>query len=188
MQPKSLSHLSKEIIQKNLRNSELEKMLKKDLPTEDYNRLKENTLLTVIRECLEKKYISCLNFLEKGEEFDDMLIVYQLAHGHYKIEIVNLNALLRNKIIEEEKETKKYLKRNDFNVLKGFRQFLVELDTYLKIKLNKKFMKYTLEEMLETGEIDESLDLRMDEWMELAKNKDKVNEFLEEEIESMFDN
>ena len=55
MNPKSLSHLSKEIIQKNLRNSELEKTLKKDLPTEDYNRLKENTLLTVIRECLEKK-------------------------------------------------------------------------------------------------------------------------------------
>ena len=96
--------------------------------------------------------------------------------------------LLHILIIEEEKETKKYLKRNDFNVLKGFRQFLVELDTYLKIKLNKKFMKYTLEEMLETGEIDESLELRMDEWMELAKNKDKVNEFLkEEEIESMFD-
>ena len=118
-----------------------------------------------------------------------MLIVCQLAHGHYKIEIVNLNALLCNKIIEEEKETKKYLKRNDFNVLKGFRQFLVELDTYLKIKLNKKFMKYTWEEMLEMDEIDESLDLRMDEWMELAKNKDKVNEFLEEEIEStcMFD-
>ena len=81
-------------------------MLKKDLPTEDYNRLKENTLLTVIRECLEKKYISCLNFLEKGEKLDDMLIVCQLAHGHYKIEIVNLNALLRNVIIEEEKETK----------------------------------------------------------------------------------
>ena len=162
MQPKSLSHLSKEIIQKNLRNSELEKMLKKDLPTEDYDRLKENTLLKVTRECLEKKYIFCLNFLEKGEEFDDMLVC-QLAHGHYKIEIVNLNALLRNKIIEEEKETKKYLKRNDFNVLKGFHQFLVELDTYLKIKLNKKFMKYTLEEMLEKGEIDESLDLRMDE-------------------------
>ena len=120
---------------KNLRNSELEKMLKKDLPTEDYNRLKENTLLTVIRECLEKKYIFCLNLLEKGENLDDMLIVCQLTHGHYKIEIVNLNALLCKKIIEEEKETKKYLKRNDFNVLKGFRQFLVELDTYLKIKL-----------------------------------------------------
>ena len=41
--------------------------------------------------------------------------------------------------------------------------------------------------MLETGEIDESLDLRMDEWMELAKNKDKVNKFIEEGIESMFD-
>ena len=90
--------------------------------------------------------------------------------------------------MKKKKKQKKYLKRNDFNVLKGFRQFLVELDTYLKIKLNKKFMKYTLEEMLETGEIDESLDLRMDEWMELAKNKDKVNEFLEEEIESMFHN
>ena len=75
MQPKSLSHLSKEIIQKNLRNSELEKMLKKDLPTEDYNRLKENTLLTVIRECLEKKYIFCLNLLKEYEEFDDVLIV-----------------------------------------------------------------------------------------------------------------
>ena len=173
MQPKSLSHLSKKIIQKNLRNNELEKMLKKDLPTDDYNRLKGNTLLKVIRECLEKKYIFCLNFLKKGEEFDDVL-----AHGHYKIEIVNLNALLCNIIIEEEKETKKYLKKNDFNVLKGFRQFLVEVDTYLKIKLNKKFMKYTLEEMLEM--------LRMDEWMELAKNKDKVNEFIEE-IESMFD-
>ena len=48
-------------------------------------------------------------------------------------------------------------------------------------------MKYTLEEMLETGEIDENLDLTIDEWMELAKNKDKVNEFIEEEIESMFD-
>ena len=82
MNPKSLSHLSKEIIQKNLRNSELEKMLKKDLPTEDYNRLKENTLLTVIRECLEKKYIFCLNLLEKGENLDDMLIVCQLTHGH----------------------------------------------------------------------------------------------------------
>ena len=75
MQPKSLSHLSKEIIQKNLRNSELEKMLKKDLPTEDYSRLKENTLLTVIRECLEKKYIFCLNLLKEYEEFDDVLIV-----------------------------------------------------------------------------------------------------------------
>ena len=137
---------------------------------------------------MKKKYFFCLNFLEKGEEFDDVLIVCQLAHGHYKIEIVSLNAQLRKVIIEEEKEPKKYLKRNDFNVLKGFRQFLVELDTYLKIKLNKKFMKYTLEEMLEMGEIDENLDLRMDEWMELAKNKDKVNEFLkEEEIESMFD-
>ena len=126
----------------------------------------------MIRECFEKRkdeYISCLNFLKKGEEFD-MLIACQLAHGHSKIEIVNLNALLRNVIIEEEKETKIYLKRNDFNVLKGFRQFLVELDAYLKIKLNKKFMKYTLEEMLETGEIDENLDLTMDEWMELAKN------------------
>ena len=49
-------------------------------------------------------------------------------------------------------------------------------------------MKYTLEEMLEMGEIDENLEMRMDEWMELAKNKVKVNEFLkEEEIESMFD-
>ena len=192
MQPKSLSHLSKEIIQKNLRNSELEKMLKKDLPKEDYNRLKENTLLKVIRECLEKRkdeYIFCLNLVKEYEEFDDVLIVCQLAHGHYKIVIVNLNTQLRNVIIEEEKETKKYFKRNDFNVLKGFRQFLVELDTYLKIKLNKKFMKYTLEEMLEMDEIDESLDLRMDEWMELMENKDKVNEFLkeEEEIESMFD-
>ena len=143
----------------------------------------------MIRECLEKKYIFCLNFLEKGENLDDVLIVCQLARGHYKIRTISLNAQLRNVIIEEEKETKKYLKRNDFNVLKGFRQFLVELDTYLKIKLNKKFMKYTLEEMLETGEIDENLELRMDEWMELAKNKDKVNEFLkEEEIESMFSN
>ena len=143
----------------------------------------------MIRECLEKKDIFCLNFLKKGEEFDDMLIVCQLAHGYYKIEIVSLNAQLRNIIIEEEKETKKYLKRNDFNVLKGFRQFLVKLVTYLKIKLKKKFMKYTLEEMLEMGEIDENyLGLTIDGWMEWAENKDKVNEFLkEEEIESMFD-
>ena len=61
------------------------------------------------------------------------------------------------------------MKRNDFNVLKGFRQFLVELDANLKIKLNKKFMKYTLEEMMEMGEIDESLDLTMDEWTELME-------------------
>ena len=172
MNPKSLSHLSKKIIQKNLRNSELERILKKDLPTEDYNRLKENTLLKVIRECLEKRkdeYIFCLNFLEKGENLEDVLLVCPLAYGHYKIRTISLNAQLRNKIIEEEKETKKYFKRNDFNVLKGFRQFLVELDTYVKIKLNKKFMKYTLEEMLETGEIDENLGLTMDEWMELME-------------------
>ena len=66
MNPKSLSHLSKEIIQKNLRNSELEKMLKKDLPTEDYNRLKENTLLTVIRECLEKNTFLVSIFSKKA--------------------------------------------------------------------------------------------------------------------------
>ena len=66
------------------------------------------------------------------------------------------------------------MKRNDFNALKGFRQFLVDLDTYLEIKLDKKFMKYTLEEMLEIGVIDERLEMRMDEWMELmelVKNK-----------------
>ena len=92
-------------------------MLKKDLPTEDYNRLKENTLLTVIRECLEKRkdeYIFCLNFLEKGEEFDDVLIVCQLAYGHYKIRMVDLNAQLRNIIIEEEKETKKIFEKKRF--------------------------------------------------------------------------
>ena len=147
-------------------------MLKKDLPTEDYNRLKENTLLTVIRECLEKRkdeYIFCLNFLEECENLEDVLLVCPLAYGHYKIRTISLNAQLRNKIIEEEKETKKYLKRNDFHVLKGFRQFLVELDANLKIKLNKMFMKYTLEEMLETGEIDESLEMRMDEWKELME-------------------
>ena len=149
-------------------------MLKKDLPTEDYNRLKENTLLTVIRGCLEKRkdeYIFYLNLLEECEEFDDLLILDQLAYGHYKKRMAGLNAQLREEIIENEKETKKYLKRNDFNVLKGFSQFLVELDANLKINLNKKFMKYTLEEMLEMGDIDE------------------VNEFLkEEEIKSLFDN
>ena len=65
MNPKCLSHLSKKIIQKNLRNSELEKMLKKDLPTEDYNRLKENILLKVIRECLEKKILFLSQFSRK---------------------------------------------------------------------------------------------------------------------------
>ena len=67
------------------------------------------------------------------------------------------------------KKKKIYLKRNDFNVLKGFCQFLVELDTNWKIKLNKKFMKYNLKEMLETGEIDEMLEMKMDEWMELME-------------------
>ena len=129
----------------------------------------------MIREFLEKRkdeYIFCLNFLEKGEEFDDVLIVIQLAYGHYKIRMVDHNAQLRKIIIEDEKETKKYLKRNDFNVLKGFRQFLVELDTYLKIKLDKKFMKYTLEEMLEMGEIDERLKMMgIDKMIELVKYK-----------------
>ena len=129
----------------------------------------------MIRECLEKRkdeYIFCLNLLEEGEEFDDLLILDQLAYGHHKLRMVDLNAQLRKEIIENEKETNKYLKRNDFNVLKGFRQFLVELDTNLKIKLNKKFMKYTLKEMgeiykrLEMGDIDELMEL-----MELAKNK-----------------
>ena len=108
MQPKSLSRLSKTIIQKNLRNSELEKMLKKDLPTEDYNRLKENTLLKVIRECIKKrkdKYIFYLNLFEECEEIDDLLILDQLAYGHYKIRMVDLNAQLREEIIENEKET-----------------------------------------------------------------------------------
>ena len=86
------------------------------------------------------------------------------------------------------------MKRNDFNILKLFRQFLVELDTYLEIKLNKKFMKYTLEEMLEMDEIEENLEmdeieenlemdeneenLEMDEIDELMEDKVKVNEFL----------
>ena len=75
------------------------------------------------------------------------------------------------------------MKRNDFNVLKGFSQFLVELETNLKIKLNKKFMKYTLEEMLENGEINERLE--MIELMELT-GMNELTEFLEE-IESVFD-
>ena len=45
---------------------------------------------------------------------------------------------IRNKMIQKEIKTKKYLIKNDFDVLKGFREFLHELNKSLVFKLSKK--------------------------------------------------
>ena len=47
MEPKSLKSISQKVIFLNINKT---KKLKKDLPIEDYNRLKERTLSTVVRE------------------------------------------------------------------------------------------------------------------------------------------
>ena len=50
-------------------------------------------------------------------------------------------------MIGNEMEKKKYLKRNGFDALKGARQFLIKLDTFLKNKFSKEGIEYTLKEM-----------------------------------------
>ena len=46
---------------------------------------------------------------------------------------------IRNKMIQKEIKTKQYLIKNDFDVLKGFREFLHELNKSLVFKLSKKY-------------------------------------------------
>ena len=77
MDPASLKSLSQKVVLNGFHNieKELEKMLKKYFSTEDYNRLKENTLFTVIRELLEKngRIHFFLNFSKKERNIMMML-------------------------------------------------------------------------------------------------------------------
>ena len=74
MEPKSLKSISQKVIFLNINKT---KKLKKDLPIKDYNRLKERTLSTVVREYKEKMkdkgedYSFFLKFLKKHSYFYD---------------------------------------------------------------------------------------------------------------------
>ena len=49
---------------------------------------------------------------------------------------------IRNKMIQKEIKTKNYLIKNDFDVLKGFREFFFELNKSLIFKLSKKYEQF----------------------------------------------
>ena len=71
-----------------------------------------------------------------------------------KKDILKNDKKIRNKMIKNEMETKKYLIKTDFDILKGFREFLYELNKSLVFKLSKKYerddvMKFFSEKTLE---------------------------------------
>ena len=82
-------------------------MLKKDLPTEDYNRLKESTLLTVIRECLKKRKEdetiiiempekgSFISFIHHNRSMNVPFVIYTDLFFH-------VNQITVNEFLEEE--------------------------------------------------------------------------------------
>ena len=70
MELKSLKSISQKVIFSNIHNT---KKLKKDLPIEDYNRLKERSLSTVIREYKEKMKV-------EGKEYIFFLIFSKNIH------------------------------------------------------------------------------------------------------------
>ena len=162
MDPASLKSLSQKVVLNGYHNIEkggLEKMLKKDLSTEDYNRLKENTLLTLIRERLEQKeeYIFFRKFLKEREEYYDDVRFHHIEDcaldgDEYSRETLKLvlDDEIRKEMIGNEMEKKKYLKRNGFDALKGARQFLIKLDTFLNNKFSKEDIEYTLKEMVDS--------------------------------------
>ena len=55
-------------------------------------------------------------------------------------------------MIKNEIKTKKYLINNDFDVLKGFCEFLRELNKSLVFKLSKKYERYTLVGLMKMNE------------------------------------
>ena len=114
MEPKSLKSICEKVIFSNINTKKI-----KDLPKEG---LKERTLSTVVSEYKEKmrdegkKYSVYLDDCWRYCFFDC------LKEEDKKIMLKN-DKKIRNKMIQKEIKTKKYLIKNDFDVLKDFVNF-----------------------------------------------------------------
>ena len=64
--------------------------------------------------------------------------IFSLAKDKDKKELLNKDRKIRNKMIQEEEKTKKYLIKNDFDPMKGFLAFLEELSKSMFFKLSRK--------------------------------------------------
>ena len=88
-----------------------------------------------------EKYRVYLKFLKKNSNCYDDCWRYCffdcLKEEDKKIMLKN-DKKIRNKMIQKEIKTKKYLIKNDFDVLEGFREFFFELNKSLIFKLSKK--------------------------------------------------
>ena len=134
MEPKSLKSISQKVIFLNINNT---KKLRKELPIEDYNRLKERTLSTVVREYkgkmkFEGKYYTFfLNFLKQHSYFYDdrwrYWFFFCFTKEKDKTITLKNDKKIRDEMIKNEIKTKKYLIKNDFDELKGFRENMREM-------------------------------------------------------------
>ena len=88
------------------------------------------------------RYSFFLDFLKKHSYFYDDCWRYCIfcctKEKDKKITLKN-DKKIRDEMIKKEIEPKKYLIKNDFDVLEGFREFLFKLNKSLIFKLSKKY-------------------------------------------------
>ena len=179
MEPKSLKSICEKVIFLNINNT---KKLK-DLPKEG---LKERTLLTVVREYQKKirdkaaKYSFFLNFSKNIQIF--MMIVgdivcFVLQRRRIKNNVKN-DKKICDEMIKNEIKTKKYLINNDFDVLKGFREFLHELNKSLVFKLSKKYERYTLVGLMKMNEEMEGIKMFLNRANKIWLQKTLIKNFI----------
>ena len=99
-----------------------------------------------------EKYIFALKFLKDHSYFyDDSLrqSIFDCQKAKDKKNTLKNDKKICDEMIKNEKIIKKYLIKNDFDALKGFREFLHELNKSLVFKLATVYENCTLEEFRE---------------------------------------
>ena len=75
--------------------------------------------------------------------------IFSLAKGNDKKELLKNDRKIRNKMIQEEEKIKKYLIKNDFDVMKGFLEFFKELNKSMVFKLSRQYNDNEVEEFFD---------------------------------------
>ena len=146
MEPNSLTNMCKKVIFENINLKKTQNLPKKGL--------QERTLWLATKELKEKlknegsDYTFFLWLLDYYSYYYDdswRSCIFSLAQEKENLELLKKDRKLRNKIIEEERKTKKYLFKNDFDPMKGFLEFFHELNKSMFFKLSRKYLINTKE-------------------------------------------
>ena len=145
MEPNSLANMCKKVIFENINLKKTKNLPQTGLP--------ERTLWLATKELKEKlknegsDYTFLHFLLQQSYYYDDIWrsSIFYLADEKENRKLLKKDRKLRNELIEEERKAKKYLFKNDFDLMKGFLEFFHEINKLMFFKLSRNYENETKE-------------------------------------------